>query len=110
MVVYGPVLATMKPDLIERNLTTEVFESDFNGEIFIFIRKDFLDMFQVQDGVVVAGELLSPTWGKYLDDNLDRLPYWMAEVKYSTADKERGTECIEEMDKVMAYDKRRVRN
>ena len=74
-------------------------DSHFHEEIFIFIRKDFLDMFQVQDGVVVAGELLSPNWGEYLDDNLDGLPCWMAEVKYKTVNKGRLTECVEEMDK-----------
>ena len=52
MDVYSPDLATMKTDLIEKNKTAEVFESDFDGEIFIFIRKDFLDI------------VSSPEWGR----------------------------------------------
>ena len=67
-------------------------------------------MFQVQDGVVVAGELLSPIWGKYLDDNLEGLPGWMSDVKYKTVNKGCLTESMEEVDKGFAYLERRIRN
>lgn len=110
MEVYGPVLADIRTGFVERKLDAKVVESHSHEGILIFIRKEFLDMFRVQDGVAVAGELLSPNWGGYLDDNLDRLPCWMAEVKYRTVDKDRGIECVEEMDRVMAYHERRIRN
>jgi hypothetical protein len=108
--VFEPMLADIKTDFVERKLNAKVVDSNFYEELFIFIGKDFLDMFQVRDGVVVAGELLSPCWGKYLDDNLDGLPYWMAEVKYKTVNKDRITECLEKMDKAMDRHDRRIRN
>ena len=110
MEVYGPVLADIRTGFVERKLDAKVVDSHFHDQLLIFIRKDFLDMFQALDGVVVAGELLSPNWGNYLDDNLDGLPCWMADVKYKTVDRDRGTECAEKMDRVMAYHERRVRN
>jgi hypothetical protein len=104
------MLANIKVDFVERKLKAKVIESNFYKEIFIIIGKDFLDMFGAWDGVMVAGELLSPCWGKYLDDNLDGLPYWMAQVKYKTVNKDRLTECLEQMERVMAYHERRIRN
>ena len=104
------MVASIKTDFVDRKIRARVVDSRFREELFIFIIRDFLDMFQARDGVVVAGELLSPNWGKYLDDNLDRLPCWMAEVKYKTVNKDRLTECLEEMDKGIAYHERRIRN
>ena len=107
---FGSMLAGVKTDFVERKITARVVDSFYHEELFIFIKKDFLDLFQVQDGVVVAGELLSPTWGKYLDDNLEGLPAWMADVKYKTVSKARHTESIEEMDRGFAYQERRIKN
>jgi len=110
MVVSELVLAGIETDFVERKIDSKVVDSHFHDEIFIFIRRDFLDMFEVRDGVNVGGELLSPCWGKYLDDNLDGLPYWMTQVKYKTVDKDRPSESLEEIEKAMAYLERRIKN
>jgi len=104
------VLAGIETDFVERKLDGKVVDSHVGEESFIFIRRDFLDMFEVRDGVIVGGELLGPYWGKYLDDNLDGLPYWMGQVKYKMLNKDRLGECVEQMDKAMAYHERRIRN
>src|SRR5665647_1862753 len=103
MGVFEPMLANIKTDFVERKLKAKVVDSHFYQKIHVFIGKNFLDMFGAGDGVIVAGELLSPYWGKYLDDNLDGLPYWMAQGKYKTVHKDPLTECAEQMDKAMAY-------
>ncbi len=104
------VLVGIKTDFVERKLNAKVIEGDFCQEAFIFIAKDFLDMFEVRDGVIVGGELLSPCWGKCLDDNLDTLPYWMAQVEYKTVNRNRLGECLEQIEKATAHHKRRIRN
>jgi hypothetical protein len=94
----------------ERKLNAQVFETQAGEEILILIGKDFLDMFDARDGLMVADEFLSPRWGKYHHDNLDRLPYWVARVKYKMVDKSQLYECLERLAKAMEYHKRRTRN
>ena len=67
MEVYGPVLADIRTGFVERKLDAKVVDSHFHDQLLIFIRKDFLDMFQALDGVVVAGELLSALAHKFGD-------------------------------------------
>ena len=110
MDVYEPELASIETDFVERKLNAKLVDSYFYDELLILIRRDFLDMFEVRDGVMVGDELLNPCWGKYLDDNLDGLPYWMAQVKYKTLNKDRLGECVEQMDKAMDYHERRLKN
>jgi len=104
------VLAGIETDFVERKLDGKVVDGHSYEESFIFIRRDFLDMFEVRDGVMVGGELLSPYWGKYLDDNLDGLPYWMTQAKYKALNKDRMSESLEEIEKAMAYHEARVKN
>ena len=110
MDMFEAFLFDIKVDFLERKISAQVFDLDSYDVVLIFIGKDFLDMFEARDGVIVAGELLSPSWGKYLDDNLDGLPYWMAQVKYKTVNRDRLTKCVEQMDKAMAYHERRIKN
>jgi hypothetical protein len=107
---FGPMLAGIETDFAERKVRATIIDSYFHEQLLIFIRKDLLDMFQAQDGVAVAGELLSPGWGKYLDDNMEGVPGWMSDVKYKTVNKGRLTESMEEVDKGFAYLERRIRN
>ncbi len=104
------VLVGIETDFVERKLNAKVVEGDSYKEAYIFIAKDFLDMFDVREGVTVGGELLSPCWGKCLDDNLDTLPYWMAQVKYKKVNRNRLGECLEQIEKAIVHHKRRNRN
>jgi hypothetical protein len=78
---FDSMVAEIKAEFVERKVMARLVDNHIQDQILIFIRKDFLDMFRAQDGVAVADELLSPSWGKYLDDNLEGLPAWMADVK-----------------------------
>ena len=67
-------------------------------------------MFEVKNGIIVVDEFLSPPWGKYLYDNLDGFPYWVSQVKFKTVERNRLNKCLDQMDKAMAYHRRRIRN
>jgi hypothetical protein len=84
MDMLEPLLSHIKIHFTERKINAKVMESHPNGKILILIGKDFLDMFEVKDRIIVADEFLSPGWGNYLYDNLDGFPYWVAQVKYET--------------------------
>ena len=120
------VLRTTEPSYHGRTLTgwlqqcydTPLMESEKLGEAQGAVRAIgaekalpfLLEMAEARDGLIVGGELLGPYWGKYLDDNLDGLPYWMTQVKYKTVNKDRPSESLEEIEKAMAHLERRIKN
>ena len=110
MDLFEPFLFDIKVDFTERKINAQVFDLDSYDVVLIFIGRDFLDMFHAQDGVIVGDEPLSPRWGKYLYDNLDGFPYWVSQVKFKTVERNRLIECLNQMDRAMAYQKRRIRN
>ena len=110
MDMFEPFLFDIKIDFTERKINAQVFDLDSYNVVLIFIGKDFLEMFEPRDGINVAGELLSPHWGKYLYSNLDGFPYWVAHVRHKKVERNRLIECLNQMDRAMAYHKRRIRN
>ncbi len=110
MDMFEPFLFDIRIDFIERKINAQVFDLDSYDVVLIFIGKDFLDMFHARDGIIVADEPLSPSWGKYLYDNLDGFPYWVSQVKFKTVERNRLHKCLDQMDKAMVYHRRRIRN
>jgi len=110
MDMFEAFLSDIKVDFLERKISAQVFDLDSYDVVLIFIGKDFLNMFHAQDGIIVADEPLSPRWGKYLYDNLDGFPYWVAQVKYKMVERNRLIECLNQMDRAMVYLRRRIRN
>ena len=110
MDMFEAFLFDIKVNFLERKISAQVFDLDSYDVVLIFIGKDFLDMFHAQDGITVADEPLGPRWGKYLYDNLDGFPYWVSQVKFKTVERNRLIECLKQMEKAMAYYKRRIRN
>lgn len=110
MDMFEQLLSHIKIDFTEKKINAKVMEYHPNGNILVLIGKDFLDVFEVKDGIIVANELLGPCWGKYLYDNLDGFPYWVSQVKYKTVERNRLIECLDQMDKAMECHKRRIRN
>ena len=104
------MLADIRIDFVERKINAKVIDNHSYGKILVLIRKDFLEMFEVKNGIIVVDEFLSPPWGKYLYDNLDGFPYWVSQVKFKTVERNRLNKCLDQMDKAMAYHRRRIRN
>ena len=110
MDMFEPFLFDIKVDFTDRKINAQVFDLDCYDVVLIFIGRDFLDMFEPRDGIIVAGEFLSPYWGEYLYSNLDCFPYWVAHVRHKTVERNRLTECLNQMNKAMDYHKKRIRN
>lgn len=110
MDIFEPFLFGIEVDFIERKINAQVFDLDSYDVALILVGKDFLDMFHTQDGIIVADEPLGPTCGKYLYDNLDGFPYWVAQVKYKTVERNRLIKCLQQMDRAMVYHTRRIKN
>ena len=107
---FESLFPKIERDFVESKINAQVFEDHSYKEILILIGKDFLDMFDTRDRVMVTDEFLSPQWGKYLYGNFESLPYWMAQVKYKTVEKSRLFECLDQLEKAMDYHKKRIRN
>ena len=107
---FEPFLFDIKVDFLDRKINAKVFDLNSYDVILIFIGKDFLDMFHAREDIVVADEALSPMWGKYLYDNLDGFPYWIAQVRYKTVERNRLIECLYQVGKAIDYHQRRIRN
>jgi hypothetical protein len=110
MDMFEQFLFDIKADFLERKISAQVFGLDSYDVVLIFIGKDFLDMFHAQDCIIVADEPLSPCWRKYLYDNLDGFPCWVAQVKYKMVERNCLIECLNQMEKAMAFHRRRIKN
>ena len=110
MDMFEPFLFDIKIDFTEMKINAQVFDLDSYDLVLIFIGKDFLEMFEPRDGINVAGEFLSPHWGGSLYSNLDGFPYWVAHVRHKTVERNRLIECLNQVDRAMAYHKKRIRN
>jgi len=110
MDMFEPSFFGIEIAFTDRKINAQVLDLNSYDVVLILIGKDFLDMFRTQDGIIVAGEPLSPTWGKYLYENLDGFPYWVAQVKYKTEERNRLIKSLNEMDRAMAYHRRRIKN